>query len=340
MNQPQPQNSDPSNVLSKDRSNSFSDIVATADVAIPGSGSAPMVPPLLPVQHARPRLWSVFSATGLAFASLFALSILATIPFVLMEIVNSKGNVSEASLMSKLTTPWAIYLQMLAGQIGLMAVTIAAAWYSPIPFAERLGMRRSRLTTSHWICIGFGSFVPAAVGLVFASWVSMVFSADNSLAKVFAEMPSALLIPWVLTIAFLPGFGEEMLFRGYLQRRLLERWRPWQAIGTTSALFALIHLMLHTVVFAFPIGIWFGFVAWKTGTIWPTVLGHILINGSWNLLHLSKSVMGYSDTVSNVLLGVLALLGLLCFAIALPVLLRSDWHATSTTVEDTQPVRL
>jgi membrane protease YdiL (CAAX protease family) len=80
--------------------------------------------------------------------------------------------------------------------------------------------------------------------------------------------------------------------------------------------------MPHTVVFAFPIGIWFGYVAWKTGSIWPTILGHALINGLWNVLNISKYQLGYSDSLYWSAAAALAVLGVVSFAWVLPTLRR------------------
>jgi membrane protease YdiL (CAAX protease family) len=59
----------------------------------------------------------------------------------------------------------------------------------------------------------------------------------------YERMTPVVAVPFVLFIAAFPGFNEELLFRGYIQRRLLARWSPWLAISVTSALFALMHVM-------------------------------------------------------------------------------------------------
>jgi membrane protease YdiL (CAAX protease family) len=130
---------------------------------------------------------------------------------------------------------------------------------------------------------------------------------------IWKNMGPVAAIPFVMFIALMPGFGEEMLFRGYIQRRLLQRWSPALAILVSSILFAIVHVMPHAVVFAFPVGLWLGFIAWKTGSIWPTILGHVLINGIWNILNISSSLFGFSDTLYNILLIGLLLIGAVTF---------------------------
>jgi len=90
-------------------------------------------------------------------------------------------------------------------------------------------------------------------------------------------------IIFVVCVTFPPGFVEELLFRGYVQRRLLRRWRPFGAILFASVAFAIAHLDPLHVVFALPLGIWFGIIAWRTGSIWPGVVCHAFINFLWNV---------------------------------------------------------
>ena len=35
---------------------------------------------------------------------------------------------------------------------------------------------------------------------------------------------------------------------------------------------------LH-VIAVFPIGVWLGYIAWKAGSIWPAIMGHVANNG-------------------------------------------------------------
>jgi membrane protease YdiL (CAAX protease family) len=94
----------------------------------------------------------------------------------------------------------------------------------------------------------------------------------------------ALLAFGVATVAF----GEEGMFRGVVMRVLLVRGvRP--ALFGSAALFGLMHLVnlvndshpvtvAAQVIMAFGIGIGFGAVALATGTIWPLLVVHFLMN--------------------------------------------------------------
>jgi len=122
-----------------------------------------------------------------------------------------------------------------------------------------------------------------AFGVFCAIAVSWVIPPDNSVASLYEQMTPLMAIPFIFFIAIAPGFNEETFFRGYIQRRLLARWHPWVAILVASLLFAILHIMPHTVVLAFPLGIWLGVIAWRTNSTWPGIVSHAAFNGLWNI---------------------------------------------------------
>ena len=73
--------------------------------------------------------------------------------------------------------------------------------------------------------------------------------------------------------------SEEVIFRGAIERRLLEKnWNPWFAIVISAALFAVSHLNFAQGLTAFVIGIFMGWVYYRTRSIWVTALIHMVNN--------------------------------------------------------------
>lgn len=69
--------------------------------------------------------------------------------------------------------------------------------------------------------------------------------ASNQIMVIGAEEPTLLL--WLIPAAFLLiGPGEELLFRGFAQRRLREVFGPVTSIAIAGALFALVHAFALT----------------------------------------------------------------------------------------------
>src|SRR5262249_6394423 len=105
-------------------------------------------------------------------------------------------------------------------------------------------------------------------------------SSIKMLGRMFTEPKGIAAIVVGLLMSALPGLCEETLFRGYTQRGLLRRWPPVVAIGVTSIFFALAHFDVQHYLTVLPLGAWLGFVAWKTESVWPTVLAHFVNNGA------------------------------------------------------------
>jgi len=97
-------------------------------------------------------------------------------------------------------------------------------------------------------------------------------------------------LSFVATQFIVVALPEEFLFRGYIQKRLDERWTPsWRVLGTTlgpgwlvaSALFALVHLSIapapHRLLVFFP-GLLFGWLRSRSDGIVGPLVAHALSN--------------------------------------------------------------
>ena len=128
------------------------------------------------------------------------------------------------------------------------------------------------------------------------------------LAGVVGGQEGALAVVVIAFISIVPAFVEETLFRGYVQRRLLERWHPATAIVTTSLIFACAHVdPAHALATFFP-GIWFGIVAWRASSVWPAMICHAAMNVMGSLGMMFGEDDGSSPWADPVFLGLLALI--------------------------------
>jgi hypothetical protein len=162
----------------------------------------------------------------------------------------------------------------------LLALTGVVLSRSPAP-GERLGLGRGSLPvpTSLVLLVGF---VALSSGL-HQSLVSLELRETGSLAEIDAVVreararaPSFLLALLALGIA--PGFGEELLFRGFIQRGLVSRLGPPFGVLLSAALFGLAHLDPVHSVLAFLLGAYLGVVTQLSGSIRTAILCHLLNN--------------------------------------------------------------
>ncbi|MGC9470713.1 MAG: CPBP family intramembrane glutamic endopeptidase [Bacteroidales bacterium] len=92
------------------------------------------------------------------------------------------------------------------------------------------------------------------------------------------ERPGGLWIS-LLIVAIIPALGEELLFRGVVQRLFTEWWRNVHAaVIVTAVLFSALHLQFFGFVPRMLMGIWFGYLLVWSGTLWLPILSHFLNN--------------------------------------------------------------
>jgi membrane protease YdiL (CAAX protease family) len=137
----------------------------------------------------------------------------------------------------------------------------------------------------------FGVLRAAAATLLFFSAVmafeGVVSGRDVAAALTRAQAPGALAV--LLSIAVSPLF-EEIFFRGFVLRKLLEAWAFWPANLLTSLLFVAIHWpnwlwvngpapwIAPVSATVFVLGCFLGYLVRETNSLWPSVVAHIANN--------------------------------------------------------------
>jgi len=89
------------------------------------------------------------------------------------------------------------------------------------------------------------------------------------------------LILALFVIAVLPAIGEEVLFRGVLQRRFTD-WlggNPHVGIWLAAAVFSAIHMQFYGFFPRLLLGALFGYLYFWAGNLWVPILAHFINNG-------------------------------------------------------------
>lgn len=83
----------------------------------------------------------------------------------------------------------------------------------------------------------------------------------------------------LLVIAVLPAIGEELCFRGMLQRIMIGITRnPWVGIIVTGFIFSALHLQFQGLLPRMFLGVILGALYWYSGSIWTSIIGHFVFN--------------------------------------------------------------
>lgn len=261
-----------------------------------GTGeTAPRVP-----DKSRPRIWTTFVLLFVVFGVIVGAQAVGAVGIMLVSgLFELPADQLQSRMAGILNRPPAFIFLGLLSQIPILAGALIAAHLSPEPFRDRLKLHSPNWSPGKYGLAALATFVPTAIGLSFAYGLQEALPADESVAMLYANMTWMWAVPFLLFISLFPGFGEELLFRGYIQGRLLKRMKPVWAIGITSFLFSLFHITPHAIVFTFPIGLWLGWLAWQTHSVWPGIVCHAFLNFTWNVVKIGTVLLHWSDPITD-----------------------------------------
>lgn len=85
----------------------------------------------------------------------------------------------------------------------------------------------------------------------------------------------------VLVVGILTGIAEELFFRGAMQRMMVSAGiRPYMAIWVTAVIFSVMHFQFYGLLPRILMGAWFGYIFYKTRSIWASATAHALNNSA------------------------------------------------------------
>ena len=109
--------------------------------------------------------------------------------------------------------------------------------------------------------------------------------------------------PWstFLTVAIFAPLFEELLCRGIILRGLLQHTSPMRAILWSAFMFAVMHLNPWQALPAFMVGLFMGWIYWKTGSLWATIFIHFVNNASSFLITILFPQLGADVTFASLM---------------------------------------
>jgi uncharacterized protein len=144
--------------------------------------------------------------------------------------------------------------------LGLLLIVVA------YPFVEYIGYLNQKIP----------------VGQSTEKWMKgMEEEAARQIRFMLRERTPAELIKNLVFISLFAGIGEELFFRGVLQRIFIRiTQNPWMGIVLTAAIFSGIHFQFYGFFPRFILGILLGAIYWYSGSIWTAILAHFLYDAA------------------------------------------------------------
>jgi membrane protease YdiL (CAAX protease family) len=129
--------------------------------------------------------------------------------------------------------------------------------------------------------------IPAVMGLgivmgQLCTLQEMVMPMPAWLDELFGDVlggQQSIIGSWLLAVAIAPPL-EEALFRGVLLQGLRRQWPARWAVVFTALLFTLFHANPWQVLAPLVLGLLYGWLTLRTGTLWPAIMAHALNNAT------------------------------------------------------------
>jgi uncharacterized protein len=144
----------------------------------------------------------------------------------------------------------------------------------------------ARLLVLGFLCGATGFFLAGAVMALASLMMPESWVQASDLTRLFQGPPLERAAVAAIASALAP-LCEEAAFRGYLLSALRTRHGPRGAIAWSSLLFAAMHLSPVRFPSVLVLGLLFGWLAWRSGSLWPAVIAHATNNGIASALALA-----------------------------------------------------
>ncbi len=105
----------------------------------------------------------------------------------------------------------------------------------------------------------------------------------HALLEIWRQLP---VVVTVISLGVIPGVCEELFFRGAFLHGLVPRLGARAAIVTTGLVFGVLHVLLgegaaiQRLLPSTCLGLLLGWVAWRSASVWPGIVTHVLHNTS------------------------------------------------------------
>lgn len=160
---------------------------------------------------------------------------------------------------------------------GIAVLALLLAWLFHVPLREQfaewgrpmaLAIGRGIVATIPMLCV-FGALVHTK----YAELRRLREHVESMVREMFPRRSAA----EFAMVALLAGVGEELLFRGVLQTKLIEWTTPTAGLWLASVIFGLAHALSRLYfAFAVAVGLFLGWLAFQYGDLVAPMVAHAL----------------------------------------------------------------
>ena len=109
----------------------------------------------------------------------------------------------------------------------------------------------------------------------------------------------------VISTAVLAPIAEELIFRELMTKRLRQMFPFWIANIIQALAFGVYHMNIVQGVYAFFLGLLFGYIAYRMRSIWASIMLHGIVNASGLVLDIILPQALFESTVGMIIFAIL-----------------------------------
>ncbi len=144
------------------------------------------------------------------------------------------------------------------------------------------------------------SLATLAAGFVTEPLTALLPDMPEHLKRALEAMTNGPVWASLISVSFMAPLFEEWLCRGLVLRGLMKKTGPVWAIVISSAFFAVLHMNPWQAIPAFALGLLFGYVYYRTGSLKLTMLMHF-VNNTFSVIMSRIPAFADAETFKDVL---------------------------------------
>lgn len=223
------------------------------------------------------RVGQVFAALGksVCYVALFlGMQVAVMLPLIVPILSEAlvRGSVVSEDTVAAMMNADAMTLTMISG---LLTIAVVLVFYliRRKKLSEALMLRPAPAPT----LLTVASLAPALYFLVTTALALLPEEWIDSYVDASSGIDSGTFIG-VIAVAVVAPIVEEFIFRGLVMNRLSRVMPGWLAVVLSAVVFGACHGHPVWFAYAFVLGVFFGFVDLRTGSILPSILAHVVFN--------------------------------------------------------------
>lgn len=207
---------------------------------------------------------------------------------------------------------------ILLSEAMLIVPTFFMLLFSKDKVKDVLSIRKIKWTTF----FGVVAFTMASSPLVTLVNLLSQLIVENTVTTNSTQFLSMHPLLLIFFVGILAPVCEEVVFRGAIFRGLKKDGNIFKAILASGLLFGLLHMNINQASYAFVIGILLGFLVEATGSIFSSILFHVLVNTSNAIMMIFTSSMMSEELMATAqeTVDTATLLNMICIYLVLAVI--------------------